>query len=83
MDGIPKNATINRVTTTYKGFEIDVSREPSLGGDELLYYSIFRESDGWEMESNFTSGSENPFILVEALKGHVDDFIQNPKDYDD
>lgn len=80
---IPKNVTINRVTTIYKGFEIDVSREPSLGGDILLYYSIFRESDGWCLEDSFSSGEDNVLSFTNYLKAHVDDYIQNPGDYDD
>lgn len=82
LEEIPKNATLTKVTLNYKGFEITAEREISLGGEELLYYSIFREEDGWEMESSFTSGTENPLAMVNILRGHVDDYIENPKDYD-
>jgi len=42
----------------YRGFEIDAHREESMGGDHLLYYSIFRKDDGWEMTSGFTYGTD-------------------------
>jgi hypothetical protein len=37
--------------TSYRGFEIDVKREKSLGGWSMLYTTIFRESKGVEMKS--------------------------------
>lgn len=39
---------------SYRGFEIDVYRERSLGGDRLTYYSVFRESDQLEITSGFS-----------------------------
>jgi hypothetical protein len=67
----------------YRGFTITAKREQSLDGEELTYYDIFRDEDGWEMESNFTSGTEDPITLCNTLKGHVDDYIENPEDYDE
>jgi len=59
----------------YKGFEISAEREKSMGGDVLLYYSIFRLSDGYEVESNFTYGSDKIRDFIGYLKGHVDEFL--------
>lgn len=74
---------IFKVTQHYKGFELEAYREESLAGIDLLYYSIFRESDGWEMESNFSYGDETPLAMVNYLRAHVDDYLENPEDYED
>jgi hypothetical protein len=60
----------------YKGFEISVEREKSMGGDVLLYYSIFRVKDQYELHSGFTSGTDRVGTFVKYLKGWVDDFLQ-------
>lgn len=39
---------------SYKGFEIEVKRERCLGGWDMVYFSVSRNSDGTEM----TSGCE-------------------------
>lgn len=68
---------------TYRGFEISASREDSLGGDELLYYQIWRTEDGWVLEDDFTSGDETEEKMTEILRGYVDDYYENPEDYED
>ncbi len=68
---------------TYRGFEIEAKREPSMAGYSLLYYSVFRVSDGWEMTSGFEDSNEKVSTMVNNLKGWVDDCIANPADYDD
>ena len=35
----------------YKGYEIEVNREESIGGDDMLYTSITRLSDGYLAEA--------------------------------
>lgn len=67
--------------TSYKGFEIEAKRDQS--GFELLYFSIFRESDGWEFRSSFTDGDDTEEAMIGYLKGHVDDYLENPQDYDE
>lgn len=42
----------------YKGYEIDVKREVTLGAWNALYFSVFRISDGLEIVSDFTDGEE-------------------------
>ena len=59
----------------YRGFEIDAHREQSMGAGVLLYYSIFRMSDGYELESGFTGGTDRVQTFLGYLKEHVDDFI--------
>lgn len=60
---------------SYRGFEIDVRREESLGGDDTLYFSVFRESDAREMESSFTTGSDTVQEYVGYMKERVDEFL--------
>jgi hypothetical protein len=63
----------------YRGFEIDVTRDESLGGDEFLYFSIFRISDGYEIESSFSSGSEKVREFIDYMKKRIDKtLIENP-----
>jgi hypothetical protein len=64
----------------YRGFEIDAHRDRSMGGDMYLYYSVFRESDGWELTSGFTTGSDRVQTFVGYLKERVDRFIVDPKE---
>jgi len=57
---------------SYRGFEIDAYRERSLGGEVLLYWSIFRESDQYECDSGFTYDSSPVKTYVGYLKQRVD-----------
>jgi hypothetical protein len=63
----------------YRGFELDARREKCMGGWDLLYYSIFRISDGYEVTSSFTYGSDKIRDFIKEMKVYVDDFIANPK----
>ena len=56
----------------YRGFEIDAHRDRSMGGDIYLYYSIFRESDGWELTSGFTCGLDRVQTFIKYMKERVD-----------
>jgi hypothetical protein len=56
----------------HRGHDIDVRREPSLGGDVLLYYSIFRQSDGYECDSGFTYEDATPREFLATLKERID-----------
>lgn len=63
----------------YRGFELDAHREKSMGGDMLLYYSILRLSDGYEVTSSFMYGNDKIRDFMKELKVYVDDFIANPR----
>ena len=58
--------------TIYRGHEIKVTRERSMGGDDLLYYSIFRESDGYECTSGFTYDESPVHTYLQYMKERVD-----------
>lgn len=64
----------------YRGFELDARREKSMGGDSLLYYSIFRESDGWEMTSGFSYGTDRVQTFIKYMKERVDNYILHPEE---
>jgi hypothetical protein len=57
---------------SYRGYDIDVHRERSMGGDVLLYYSIFRQSDGYEATSGFSTGNDTVRDFIGMMKERVD-----------
>jgi hypothetical protein len=73
----------SRVKEQYKGFEINVEREKCLAGYSMLYYSIFHISDGWELTSGFEDSAETVQEKIEHMKEIVDNYLENPQDYED
>ncbi len=67
----------------YKGFEIDVHRDKCLAGYSLVYYSAFRESDRWELFSGFYDTSDSIREVIKDMKAKIDDYLENPSDYED
>lgn len=67
----------------YKGFEINVTREKSLGGWDNIYYYIMRIDDDWFLEDNFSTGEDDLRDFAYGLKNIVDDYLENPSDYED
>lgn len=65
----------------YKGFDIEASREKSMVGDTLLFYSVFRQSDGYEVAYGYSYGNDRIPTFIKHLKGVVDDFIKDPEPY--
>lgn len=64
----------------YRGFDIDCSRERCLAGYKLLYYSVFRQSDGYELTSGYTEGSDLVRDYVRYMKNRVDGFLVDPSE---
>src|SRR5678816_4534100 len=56
----------------YRGHKIDVRREKSLGGEELLYYSIFRIADLYECASGFSYDESHVKVFIGYLKERID-----------
>ena len=66
---------------TYRGCEIDAHRAKSGGGETVLYYSIFRKSDGFEVTLGLSYGTDKIKDFVGYLKDVVDDFHLDPQAY--
>jgi len=64
----------------YRGHTIEVCREKCLGGWELLYYNVFRISDGLECINDFEDSAEKVRDKIKQLKECVDEELaqKNP-----
>lgn len=60
----------------YRGFEIDVHRAESMGGDLLVYYSIFRESDLFEATSGFSDSADHVMAWIGFMKERIDNELK-------
>lgn len=56
----------------YRGWEVEAYRSKSLGGDTLLYYSLF-DPEGYEIDSGFYTGTETPREFMGLLCKRVDE----------
>jgi len=65
---------------TYRGCEIEVTKEKCLGGWDMLFYSIF--DDGFEVTSGFSVAEDTIKDYYNSLKNIVDDYREHPGDYD-
>jgi|SRR5271157_4238996 len=62
----------------YRGFDIDVKREECMAGYKLTYFSVFRESDGWELTSGYSDSGDTVRDWIKWMRERVDGFIGNP-----
>lgn len=69
--------------TSYKGYELRVERDQSLCGYEYLYYSIYRESDGYCCAESFSSGEETEEEFIEILKERVDNELKEDNPWEE
>jgi hypothetical protein len=65
--------------TTYRGYEIKVTREKCLGGWSMLYYYVMRLEDGWFAVDSFEDSAET----VRGMIGHMKNRIDNELAEDD
>lgn len=61
----------------YQGYEIYVERDVSMSGIDLLFYSVFRIRDGYELMSGFSYSDERPAVFAKHLKGSIDEAIKS------
>jgi hypothetical protein len=73
----------DNMIVAYNDFEIDVKRERCMAGYPLVYYSVFRISDGWELTSGCYDTADSVRSVVGDMKRIVDNYLENPRDYDD
>lgn len=66
----------------YRGFELEAFRDKSLSGAEMIFYSIFRD-DGWELDSGSSYADETLREFMGGLEVAVDDYYENPEDFED
>ena len=69
--------------TNYRGCEIEVYREEPMTKSkcgEFLVFSIMK--DGFEITSGFSEGKESVRDFMNGLKSTVDDFIENPSEWE-
>ena len=66
----------------YRGFEIDAHREKCMAGYALLYYSIFRSVDGWELTSGYEDSADTPRTYINMFKERVDNYVLHPMEED-
>ena len=62
----------------HRGYEIDVRRAKCMGGWSMLYYSIFRLSDGYECISGCTEDSSPVRTYVGYMKERIDAELADP-----
>lgn len=58
--------------TAYRGYEIEVTKEPSLMGTVMVFWNIFRASDGYLCADGFEDSEETLVSMTEYLKTRVD-----------
>lgn len=67
----------------YRGHEISVERQKSMAGYGLLYYSISRQSDGFECLSDYQDSTEKIRDMIAYLKIRVDDELESLDPWDE
>lgn len=65
----------------YKGFEINVKREKSLGGWNMLYYYVMKKDSGFMLIDNFSDSDETVRDQIKYLKEAVDRYLENPENW--
>lgn len=68
---------------SYRGYEISVMREVCMGGWPMLYYSIYRISDGYECTSGFTEDTSTVRTYIGYMKKRVDAEIAEADPWDE
>lgn len=67
-----RSRLLEEVKLKYRGHEIKVNRESNMSGEDTLFYSVFRVSDGYEVITDFTFSDASPQTYAEGLKTFVD-----------
>ena len=65
------------MTTSYRGHEISVTREKSMGGWSQVFFSVFRESDQYECVSGFSDSADTVRTWIRLLRERIDDELSS------
>ena len=65
----------------YRECEIKCFKDKAMSGETMMFYSIFTK-DGFEISSGFTSDKSNSSCYANGLKEIVDDYYENPSEYE-
>jgi len=65
---------------SYRGFEIDVRREKCMAGYKLVYFSVMRKSDSFELICNYSDSADTVRDWVKWMRARVDGFIEDPRE---
>ena len=57
---------------SYRGYELEANRKRSLSGWDQLYFSIYRESDGYECSAGLTLDESPVRTYLKHMKERVD-----------
>lgn len=60
----------------YRGYEIDIRREPCLAGYELLYVDIIRVKDGYHCLGFYEDSSEKVPDMMNYMRARIDDELE-------
>lgn len=72
------DAIVTELKLEYRGHDITISRDLNVCDDmELLFWGIFRQSDGYEVDSGYSYSTEELQVYAEGLKPLVDDSFSN------
>lgn len=64
---------------TYRGFEIDVRRAKSMGGDVNVYFSVYGLTNDLPcLADGFEGSGDSVRSYVAAMKARVDEYHEDP-----
>ena len=66
----------------YKDFILEAHKEKCLGGWNTIYYSAVRDSDGWFLDDGFSDSDDILKTIINGEKITVDDYYENPNNYE-
>lgn len=66
----------------YRGHTLEAYREKSLSGAELIFYSIFRNKDKYEVDSGYSYDGGSVRSFLKSLKKQLDEELDGPPEED-
>ncbi len=69
----------------YRGVEIEASREQCLGGWTEVYWSAYRERDGYELACGFGGGTVREMYkeMKELVDSFIDEYDESTEDWEE